>query len=144
MQLDYVEKGDVGTYNVPVNTDPTAVVWLQGNPITFDGSTRICVEAYCGAVEPDFQSGIVFDLYDGATNLGAIMNTSTGEDSGNITRDASSTFGRTFFTPTAGAHTFSIRVWAVKGTTNNIYSGTLGGAGSIAYLLTSYYRVTTA
>lgn len=141
--LDYVTKdltGSGGQYNVPNGTPgaATTTLWIAGNPVTYDGSTEICIESYMCAAEPDFHSAISIHVYEGSTNLGEIWETTTGHDSSAVTRDTGSGIGRKIFTPSAGSHTYDLRIYSLQGSTNYVYSGTVSGAVaekfSIAYM----------
>lgn len=151
-ELDYVENSD-GVVNVTahVNGDNNAQAWIQGNPITLDGETRICIEVYCAAVEPDFHQSIVFDLYehleDGTLHdLGMLVDCGTGGGSGDVTRSAFTAYARRYITPSAGTHEYQIRLWSTGGSLNRVYCGFGGGPdpGDPPNWMPAYYRVTTA
>lgn len=140
---DFVERTPDGIYNVPVGVDGNggASPWIQGNPVTYDGTTEVCVEAYIAAIEADYNSAIVVNLYEGTTDLGAIIDQATGQNSTNGTRGGKTGFARVYLTPTAGEHTYQLRIWAVRGTTNNVYSRAGGGAGGSSSYWRAYMRI---
>lgn len=150
MALDYVTRdltASGGKLNVPVSAagdGSDVAAFIQGNPFTVDGSTQVAVEVYVAASEPDFQQSILASLYEGSTNVAVITDSSTGETSSNITRDATTMYGKLLLTPSAGTHTYAIRVWATGGTTNNVWSGTNAiGPGTAPKYGVAWYRVAT-
>lgn len=146
-ELDYVEKdlsgaSPQGRYNVPT----TAALFIAGNPVTYDGLTRVCIEFFCTAAEPDFHQSILAALYEDDVLLSWMADTSTGGPSSNVTRDADVLFGRVFRTPTAGEHTYDIYLRATGGTLNNVWSGENGAPDTDTFTpyAISYYRITVA
>ncbi len=145
-RFDFVERTPDGIYNVPVGTDGDGhgSPWIQGNPVTYDGATEICIEAYIAAIEPDYYSAIIVNLYEGTTDLGAIIDQSTGQSSANATRGGKTGYAKVFLTPTAGEHTYQLRVWAITGTLNRVYSRAGGGVGGSSSYWRAYMRITKA
>lgn len=134
--------GSGGQYNVPNGTPAaaTTTLWIQGNPVTYDGNTTVFIEAYIAALEPDFHESILVNVFKDGNDLGCIIDTSTGGGSSDVTRDAVTGYGRTFDTPAAGPCTYSLRIYSTGGTTNYVYSGTNSTAitnFAPAYLLVS-------
>lgn len=126
--IEYVENdlsGSDGVYNVTSTIEATPDDWIDGAAHTYDGSTLICIEAYIPAMEADFTGAILVDLYEDGTRVGLIIDQSTGNDSTSPqNRGGKTGYGKTFLTPTAGSHTYSLKIWATTGTTNYVYSGT--------------------
>lgn len=93
-----------------------AVVVLAGASVTYDGSP-VMVEFFC----PYFYNAGLFqtyaELFDGSTAIGIIAGFFSAAASQSV-----SIHGARRITPTAGAHTFSIRMW-VNGGTGTSYGG---------------------
>lgn len=143
-RLDYVEN-TTPVYNVPVGTDGDghATLWIQGGALGYDGGTEICAEVYIAAMEPDFHQSIVANLYEGAHDLGAMIDSSTGEGAQDLTRDATTGYAKRCFTPAAGPHAYSVRVWATGGSLNRIYGGAgTCNPGESCGWMPSYLRIT--
>jgi hypothetical protein len=132
-EYDYVEH----TTNLTIagTTEGTASTWIDGNAITFDGSTRVLVEAWCGDVTNNTTGTVVCVLFDGASSLGwlcEILFTS-------VAGTAVSFYGARFLTPSAAAHTYHVK-WFKTGGTALVNAGA-GGAGVD---MPAWYRVTKA
>lgn len=146
--LDYVTNTP-GVWIVPpgaIGNGPNFpnALWIQGNPITLDGNTTICIETFTAVIEPDFNKGVAYELYDGNEDLMTLGNITSGENSSNVTRNPTTMFTRVYLTPSAGTHTYQIRAWADTGSkVSRIYSGPTGGQGQAGYWAPAYYRVTT-
>ena len=131
-KLDYVERdltsvGGILTVSGHGANDVTAPVFIQGNAITLDGSTEICVEIFIAASEPNIGASIGADLWDGSTFICTLTDSSTPKGSGVGGKDATTMYGRRFLTPSAGSHTYAIRLWCVNdaGTSSgSVFSGT--------------------
>jgi hypothetical protein len=151
-EFDYVENaGGVITVTARAEGDNHAQLLIQGNPVSYDGTTRICMEVACSAVEPDFHNAIQFNLYEdiggGQTkDLGMLTTSGTGGGSGDGTRSSFAVCQRRYFTPTAGSHTYQIRVWATGGNLNRVYCGFGGGPdpGDPPNYMPAYLRISTA
>lgn len=93
-----------------------AVVVLAGAAVTYDGQP-ILVEFFC----PYFYNSGLFqtyaELFDGSTAIGLICGFYSA-----VNQQSVSIHGARRITPTAGAHTFSIRMW-VNGGTGTSYGG---------------------
>lgn len=119
---------------------------IQGNPVSLDGTTRVKVEAYVPLVEignnPPNNQAIGFELYDDTTDKGTIA-----------VVEANTKFGATplqigtpikteiILTPTAGIHTYAIKVWKnVAGGTCTCFASTfVDGTGNFG---PAWYRLT--
>ena len=150
MELDYVENdltasGGLLTVTGHGADDATAPVFIQGNAITLDGSTRIGVEAFIAASEPDIGASIGMDLWDGDTFLCSLTDSSSPKGAGVGGKDATTMYGKRYLMPSAGTHTYVIRLWCVNdsGTASGqIGSGTnASGFPDPATWATAYYRV---
>lgn len=138
----------ISTFNIPTESSITSISYneltsnvtisgtsgaqtsvISSSSVTLDGSTSILVEFF----SPDFATGasdfIVVELWDGATDLGVMGQV------GNVALAVGNTFSRRL-TPSAGAHTYTIK--AYRGTTNGTIVGGIGGTGAYVPL---YIRV---
>lgn len=134
-EFDYVERHS--TASITATSEGAADTFITGNAVTYDGSTSIIVEFFAAAVTPDSGAAgrqLNVYLYDGS---------SIGRLSVNTTPAASSSqravLVRRKLTPSAGAHTYSIRA-AVNSGTGTI-SAAAGGSGQ---LMPAYLRITKA
>ena len=135
--------GSGGALNVPTGSESSSTAWITGSSHSYDGATQICVELYVAAVEADFTGAIEFGLYEDGTFVDVIGDQSTGNSSTGATRGGKTLLGKHYFTPSAGSHTYSIKTWAITGTTNNVWSGSNSvGAGTPSKYGVSYMRVT--
>lgn len=122
-ELDYVEK----TSNVTVtgsDGSPTTVV--TANAVSFDGSTRVCIEMFVPVIQGD--AGIaVFELWEGSNDLGYMGEagpTSTG-----------CVMMRRFLTPTSGSKTYQLMAWQSGGNkTLSMGSGLSSGTFNPGYI----------
>lgn len=129
LELDYVER--TTNLTVTATTPAGANTFITGNAVVYDGSTRICVEVFAPAVGATQFCDL--QLWDGATDLGAIGEVAGTSDSGTI-------LGRRFLTPSAASHTYTIK--AYRGATGaTVYAGSGGTSGEY---LPAYLRITTA
>lgn len=100
--------------------------------ITFDGSTRICIEAHCPVISQSATGVLIFNLWEAANNLGYI-----GEIGPAVN---ASVLMRRFLTPTAGSKTYKLR--AFRATANVTIKAGAGGAA--AAFTPIYIRIITA
>lgn len=114
---------------VTATTAPTANTFIDGNAVTYDGSTLVKVELFCPYAAAD--NFMQVTLWDGATDLGAIAQTN--DVSG------SPIYCALFLTPSAGVHTFHVK--AYRGTT---FGDLQPGAGGSGVRVAAFYSVTTA
>lgn len=140
-ELDYVQITAAVTVTATADGNGNGTAVIDGNAVTYDGATRVCIEFFCplAAINPSFQQHSVYvNLYDGTTDLGRL---------GRVTADVAAVsevvpfFGRLFLTPTAAAHTYHVRAW--KDAAGDTAILTAGAGGASAYL-PAYYRITTA
>jgi hypothetical protein len=132
-ELDYAEK--TTTSNVTATTEGTADTLVTGSGFTADGSTPVLVEFYTPFAKPSTTGEVIYlSLFDNGSPLGQF-----GLDRSAHATDFDMTHVSRRLTPSAGAHTYSIRAFVSSGT------GQVGGgvAGSGAYV-PMYMRVTLA
>ena len=125
-EFDYAQV----TSSVPTTqtAEASATTVVTGNAVTYDGSTTIMVEFVTDSGVPQATSGanLIAYLYDGSSSIGLISR---------ITNNAGATgrwpmYGSRRLTPSAGSHTYSIRITTSSGT-GTILAGT-GGVGTEA------------
>ena len=120
-ELDYKEVTSSQTSTA--TTAATATAQITGNAVTYDGSTPVIIEFFApnesGSSNPHTN---VYELYDGSTDLGQIA-----VAAGPLTSTAIR--GTRRLTPSAGSHTYSIRLWVGGGTGTT--SAGVGGANTL-------------
>jgi len=136
VQLDYVQI--TSNVSITATTDATAQAVITGNAVTYSGSQRIKIEFECVGFQVPITGEIILNLYDGAADQGRLIVGSNPGTAG-TNQDISGGYAAQFVTPTAGAHTYSIRAWKIVGTPL-VYAG----AGGAATILPAWYRITTA
>jgi hypothetical protein len=109
---DYVER----TTNLVVTatTLGTAQNILPGASVAYDGSTEVWIEAYLPTIDTSSASGQNFyvALFDGSSNIGYFARLVGNTIGGGTNIGARTTvFGRRKLTPSAGSHTYSVRVF---------------------------------
>lgn len=134
-ELDYVQI--ISSVPISATTAATANTCITANPITFDGSTRICIESfspYIGTGTTNLSS-ITVVLYDNSTQVGIIGFHGRGDGDDHVSPHST----RRYLTPSAGTHTYSIR--AYRGASNGSFNA---GAGGDDTFLPAYLRITRA
>lgn len=135
-EYDYVES--TGTLSVTATTEGTAQTFITGNSVSYDGSTKICVEFFCPRARASTDAAnryMVIDLYQDSTILGhyALLRTpAAGSDDKTV-------FARRFITPSAGSHAYIVKAYVSGGTGE--FTPEPGGTGAS---LPAYLRVTKA
>lgn len=132
-ELDYVER--TSDLTVTATAAASAQAWIDGNAILLDGNLRIKIECWASLASISTGQVIVFELYDGGTDLGVIGQIG---DTSNAALQAT-VKGERFLTPSAASHTFHVKAWKTGGTA--VISGGSGGGG---LHLPAFYRVTVA
>jgi hypothetical protein len=128
-ELDYAQI--TAPVNVTATTEATANTLITGGAVTYDGATVVMIEAFLPAALRG-TSLLQLWLYDGAASIGAIGlvgNFTTGE----------SWVGRRRLTPSAAAHTYSLRASVDGGT-----GVATGGAGGVGNYVPAFMRITRA
>lgn len=128
-QLDYVQSVAIQTSVITVQANATVV--LTTNSITYDG-TPIKIEVYTPALQVSAAGSVLLDIWDGSTDV--LRNGINSFPAGGGT-SGFSCFTSNPFTPSAGAHVFTCRLWVTAGT------GTFAaGAGTAAGIAQSWMR----
>jgi len=133
VEYDYVERNTALT--VTATTEGTAQAFIDGNAVTYDGTTKVKIEFWCGFTANINDTGVI-TLLDGATAIGWLSQ--IGNNSATI-QDNLAFYGCRFLTPTAASHTYHIAAWKTSGTF--IVTGGAGGAGT---QVPAWYRITKA
>ncbi len=133
-ELDYAQI--TTSFTVTATSDATATAAITGAAITYDGATRVRVEAFAPYCDITAAQAIVLNLYDGNTDIGrlALLNDPDGANNGN-----SPIYAQRFLTPSNAAHTYSIRAWKTGGTVSLV-----AGAGGVATPSPAFLRITKA
>lgn len=135
-ELAYAElTGDVSV-TATLEATPTDIV--SAGAVVFDGATRVCIEFFArtGATAAAADAFTLFNLWDGATNLGYIAGLATPAAGSNGVR--APVTGRRFLTPSAATHTYKVTAFRTVG--NGLVQA---GAGGIATSLPAYIRITS-
>lgn len=136
-QFDYVEITSPVTVTATADGNSGGTAVINGNSVTYDGSTRILVEFYAPYLLYNVSGqNILVNLYDGTTDLGRICN--LGISAGSFTMSLT---GQRFLTPSAAAHTYNIRGWKTSG--SGLAQVGAGAGGASAYV-PAFMRITSA
>ena len=130
-EFDYVQR----TTNYS-NAGTSYTTVLDGNAVTYDGSTRIKLEFNAPVFELSTSMTANIELFDGATDLCEMSGLTS---SGGLTDGP--LYAAIFITPSAGAHTYHLK--AARGIT----AGTItiaAGVGTGAAFMPAWYRITKA
>lgn len=113
---DYVER----TTNLVVTATSaaTAQAFISGNAVSYDGSTRIRIEAFVASSDITGNQFLQLELYDGSTDLGILTSYGSASNSG------MQIYGCRFLTPSNASHTYNIKTWKTGGTANLYAAGT--------------------
>lgn len=136
-EFDYAEITSPVT--VSANAWGSATTVVSGATVTYDGSTRVCIEVYTPLIAPAADDFVQVGIFDGSTQIGIILESSvvvSGTATGTINHTA---MGRRFYTPSNGSHQFIVK--AIRGSAN----GTVyGEAGTTTAREPAYLRITKA
>lgn len=133
-ELAYVENTS-GDITITATTEGTGQEIVSAGAVTFDGSTRVCIEFYCPQTYSGGGNGLIFDLSDGGTEIGRMgMVFADGVD------NRSAILLRRFLTPSAASHTYAIQAWKSGASTMEVSAGA-GGTGAS---MPTYIRITVA
>ncbi len=129
-QIDFVEV----TSNAATSS---SVDIVSGNAISYDGATRIKIEYYTAGLDNGGSNiGAEVHLYEGATDLGIM-----GHAYASASQIVPASTGHRFLTPSAGVHTYKLKlVRTVTAGTVTFY----GGAGGTGVVVPGYLRITKA
>lgn len=123
-ELDYVEVQ--ATVNITATSAASATTIITGSAVAYDGATIILIECGMQLYTAADDRQISLNLYDGSTEMGVLgeyrLNAETAAD----TRIAVRVARR--LTPSAGAHTYSVRAFANVGSSVQAF-GAAGTAG---------------
>lgn len=135
--LDYVERPTT----LVVSGDATAQdTVIAGNPVTYDGATRVCVEFYC--VQPDLSGAgnLIVELWQDTTDLARWAQ---------FTADPATDYSwgglnmRRYLTPPAGTYAHTVKAWTTTpGSTPTLGAG--AGTGGDADYMPMYLQIATA
>lgn len=136
-QMAYVEF--TASVTIASSTEGTPTDVVSAGAVTYDGTTKVCVEFYApGCVtNATAGSGFFLDLYNDGTSLGRLLvvqNPVGGASGLNV-----ALFARRFLTPTSGSHTLKVGGWSFS-SANPVVSA---GAGGTTANLPGYIRVTS-
>jgi hypothetical protein len=132
-EFDYVQI----TSNVTptATTSATANSVIDGNAVSYDGSTRIKIEFWSGSVgDTGAAQNLLFTLYDGSTELGSMGQLDS--VSGGF---AIAIYLVVFLTPSNASHTYHIKAWKASG--SPVIRAGNGAAGNNS---PAWYRITKA
>lgn len=138
-EFDYAEITGAVTITATTDGNSQGTAVIDGNAVTYDGSTRVKIEFYAPYVSVlTSNQNIVVNLYDGTTDLGRLSNIDaiTGTNT-----QVNTVFAARFLTPTAAAHTYHIRAWKTTSGTTAVVGA---GAGGASAYMPAYYRITKA
>jgi hypothetical protein len=132
---EYTHTAYTAPVAVTATTEATANTIVTAGAVTFDGSTDVVIEFFApgwelGAIDTRFHLW----LYDGSSSIGRISNGTSGE---RAVRAQTAIVARRRITPSAAAHTYSIRA-SVAANTLTVY----GGAGGVGNDVPGYIRIT--
>ncbi len=138
-ELDYVQR--TSNLTVTATTAATAQSVVDGNAVSYDGSTRVKIEFWAGDVVPGSAGNMVFELWDGSTDLGAIVFVAS---QGSTSVDIGA-YGVTFLTPSNASHTYHVKVWKSGATgTFTIFAGSTFSGSAPTADAPVWYRITRA
>jgi hypothetical protein len=140
-EFDYVQITAGVTLNATADGNSGGTAVIDGNAVTYDGATRVCIEFFAPRMfnnPATVAHNMYVNVYDGTNDLGRIF-----QMSGDVVAQSQSTggYGCLFLTPTAAAHTYHIRGWKdAAGDSCQV----LCGAGGASTLAPAFYRITKA
>lgn len=135
-EFDYVEK--TSDTSITNTTEGAADTIVTGSAVTYDGSTVVLIEFFCARINPDTAAAgryVWVVLYDGASSIGQW---------GLIQTPAAASFAVPIrlarrITPSAAAHTYSVRAFVGAGTAT-----AFAGAGGNGATMPAFIRITKA
>lgn len=140
-QLDYVEITSSVTIAATTDGNNQGTAVIDGNAVTFDGSTVVFIEFFTPFVSmtPGAAGRTAYiNLYDGTTDLGRFLEV---DGPVNAVNSRAGQYFRRRITPSAAAHTYHVRAWKdAAGDTASV----LAGAGGASTVGPAYYRIVVA
>jgi hypothetical protein len=135
-ELDYAQI--TSTVAPTATTEATANTVVTGNAVSYDGSTIILLEFFASDAAPTAtaSASISFWLYDGSSSIGRIARIVT---AANVAAGGP-VYAAVRFTPSAAAHTYSIRA-SVSSGTGFVNAGAGPGSGLV---MPTFIRITRA
>ncbi len=131
-ERDYVER--TTSLTITGTTEGGANSWIDGNAVSYDGSTRIKIEAWANDINTTTGTAVAV-LIDGSTAIGWLC-----EILGNVSGGTAIPFyGVRFLTPSNASHTYHVKWWKTGGTAS-VNAGS-GGAGAD---MPAWLRITVA
>ncbi len=135
-EFDYV--GSSGTSSITATSEATATTIITANAVTYDGSTVIMIEFFCPEIIPASSDNafVRIVLYDGSSSIGyfgIVFNpkvVSSGRWPVHLMRR---------LTPSAAAHTYSVRGYVNTGTGEA--NGSSGGTAAYVPVFIRQYKV---
>lgn len=116
-------------------TEGTAATVKASSSVTYDG-TEVCIEFFAPWVTHNTNgSGIILLLYEDATLLGEITRTQVALANDKVPIGSL----RVFRTPTAAAHTYTVKMWGSAGTQT-----VAAGAGGTGAAVAGYIKIAKA
>ena len=134
-ELDYVEL--TAGVTVSATSEATATTIVSSNAVTFDGATAVIIEVFLVGDSNGASQQNNFVLYDGASSIGIWDITNT---SASGTLEYAQVLKRKL-TPSAAAHTYSVRGYKLVGASSFIIQAGAGGSGNT---IPGYIRITVA
>ena len=109
VQLDFV--AITADLSITATSLATAHTVVTGNSVTYDGSTQVHIEFFCPLASVYTASNVlVFELFDGTTDLGEFTQIRSGTGLLQIPVKLEA-----FLTPSAGAHAYKIKAYLAAG-----------------------------
>lgn len=136
-QLDYVEI--TASVTVAIGGDTVQTDCIVGNPIVYDGSTRVRIEIFSPSFDIQ-EANLIAELWIDTTDLGRMGQA----DVDPPVTDAGwpATMVR-YLTPPAGTHTFTVKGWTTSPTNPSLFGAGPGVGGPASYM-PAYLRISTA
>lgn len=133
--FEYDYHSFTGAVSISATTEATANTVVAASAVTFDGATTVMIEFFAPYAQTLTNGDqLIVDLYDGAASIGFM---GTYQDNANLPKAQRMAIR---LTPSAAAHTYSIRAHRVG--TSNISVG--AGTGGAAAYPPGFIRITKA
>jgi hypothetical protein len=131
-EFDYAQV--TGGVTITATTEAGATTVVTGNAVTYDGSTKILIEFWAAGMNVTTGATGYLVLYDGSSSIGYIYSVTDGGSAGT---QYQTVYTAIRITPSAAAHTYSVRGLKTSGTVS-----TVGGAGGSGADYPQYIRIT--